>query len=283
MSKTPDIKTPELLEQPILGKEEINPVDESTNSFSFRVGELLKEKTFFIDKELLIIYPFLVNYIENIKYYFWETWFTKNDILWQWDFGLVIKLPNNRVMKIWKTKEDSDKLSEESINQEAFYLKLIELREKHWNKIIPNWFKIPIVMESPLKNDNWYYSFEMEFIGWITLRNLDIKANFRDKLEWLSLEEIEKMNDTDLENFLIWKWLTIDEIVYISYNWVWILESYFKEKWQIVRNILELLKIDWYEHTDLHTKNIMLSWDDIIMIDYWIVIVPEDIKNKYIN
>jgi len=57
-------------------------------------------------------------------------------------------------------------------------------------------------------------------------------------------------------------------------------KKYFPELYEEISEILFELKKAWYKHTDLHAKNLMISfdknWDPIVyLIDFWIV----DIKN----
>lgn len=201
---------------------------------------------------------------------FWETWFREDYIIWEWDSGLVIKIWNNRVMKIWKTKEDSDKLKQEAKDQEKFYIALNELRVEYWDEIVPDFIKIPFVMESPNSNTNWYYSFEMEYIDWVTLKNIDTKIYFKEYFSWTDVE----LDDIEQDEFLISRWLTIKDIKGISYDWAGTLEYYFPEIWLPFKRVLKLLKERWFKHLDLHTRNVILSWKEIYMIDFWMVKTP---------
>lgn len=244
------------------------------DSSSFVVNWLLEWDSFILD-ELLSKYPFLSNYIENLRYYFWKTWFSKRDILWEWNYWLVIKLPHWRIMKLAKNKEISDWLEIEARNQEKFYLAVSSLRNELWEDVIPYWFKIPFIMESPTSNSNWFYSFEMEYVEWSTLRNYDAKKFYSDFLKWIEDSYLDSINDIGLDSILISRWISQEEIDFSSsYSWIIILEQYFPFKASKIKRIIDLMASIWYEHLDLHSKNLMISWESIYMIDFWIVKLP---------
>lgn len=260
-----------------------------------------------IPEDVLKKYPFIENYRENIEYYFKNWEFKENDIIWEWNYWLAIRIPNWKVLKIAKTEEWAKALKQEVNNQILFYRAVEKLRTQLWNSLVPDWFKIPLVVECPIKNKNsWYYSFEMEEIVWNNLLSylvrdeiwkkwLDLPLLTSDQIlekqyELLIWEDIDKLrNWYNIDIWLDWKKFE-KAVAKWQIKWVWVpftsylFSKYFPEKYEIVANILYTLKKWGYIHNDLHSKNIMIweSWD-IYVIDFWIVDVPKIDMQKLLN
>ncbi len=205
-------------------------------------------------------------FLDDYREFFWEL--KNEDILWEWNYGIVIAWPGReKVYKIWKTIEASQELENEYKNHISFYLWIGE----NWNK----WnISIPFVAIEPkkIRNKNWdkLIIYEMERISWISILRHDLLKQYTKELEWF-----DHLSDTKLLNRLR-KNGTLSETEYLLFysNGLRILTENFPDLWEELRELLDNLKVNWIEHLDLHAWNIMIDtnhkdWPQIYIIDFW--------------
>ena len=238
-------------------------------------------------------YPFLEEYKEHIK-------LSEIDIIWEWNYWIILNWPLERVYKIWKNSNFSQQLQKEYNNHIKFYIALEELKDKldcNESLFIPEVAKKPKIIEWKLSWEDLFI-YEMEKIKWKTLLSYLIKEELEN--QWLeinlsnytdySLEELYKQKTwKDIDELRNWTWVDIDNegkklmksIQKWQKKWVWeqfpsyLINKYFPEQYKDISELLFKLKKMWYKHLDLHSKNFMITYHknkpQIYIIDFWIV------------
>ena len=215
----------------------------------------------------------LQNLYENPDYKFLSEYkeflgkIDKNDILWEWDNAIVLKHPTrqDKVVKIakdWKV----DDLFEEFKNHWKFYNKLEEWRP--WK--VPDNFRIAEV-EEIIEDKKWIYI--MDKIDWQSVYTWHYKERYEDKLIEYSKKswvDIDKLTDSQFIDLL--DELKLSRVYWYDASWDVFERNNQKQlstfhRWIIwredIQKWLNYLKENWLEHTDLHSKNIMIKfeWD----------------------
>lgn len=243
------------------------------------------------------VFPFLDDYWDHIK---------DPEVIWEWNYWVVVDGWYERIYKLWKNKDFSDALRREYNDHCKFYLWYEKIKSKTENENNPKYAKlrIPEVLINP-RLIQWKNSKEELFIYEME------KIHGHNLLSYLIREELEKVNivvnlddysDREMELLYsqhIWKsidslrnWVFMDltnedrKFMKSVWNWVikWVWNSfpsllfkkYFPELYEEISEILFELKKAWYKHTDLHAKNLMISFDKnwnpiVYLIDFWIV------------
>ncbi len=258
-----------------------------------------------IPEELIKKYPFLENYRENIEFYF-ENWkFSEKDIIWEWNYWLVIKIPYWKVLKVAKDLKSSKILEFEWKRQSDFRQELESLKKliwPDWKPLVPSWIKIPEVRESPIHNSKWYYAFEMEYVNWFTLNYNHIKTNFEmdipENIRSNVLKSEPLFETTLIDDGIInnpWHVLYQDDLWNINLmnlfpewflkwyeDWydtilsrtIKLIEMYYPEKRDEFIKTLVLLSDRWFKHADLHWKNVMVDENGFFyIIDFWVAYI----------
>ncbi len=218
-------------------------------------------------EEIYLVFPFLLKY----KEYFWN-FLSRNDIVWLWRNWLVINSKKYwTVIKIGIDDIEEKNIYDEQLNQERFYHKLQELKKL---SLIPNYIKIPLIME-PV---SWWI-FMMEKINWISLKKILFMDVYNDILK--NYDDIINKTDFEISKILISKWITKrDQDLLIEQTRkdpIKFVNKYIdisKAEW--FKITLEQLKNHWYSHLDLNAWNIII-WDDwnIYIIDFWVVSIKD--------
>lgn len=238
---------------------------------------------------LLSSYPFLADY----------AWYLppETQVMGEWAYWIVLDAEKyKRVYKIWNNSDNSESLQREYTHHVAFYLWSEEVKSEN-PRIYEN-FRIPQINESPVKfssRNERLFLYEMEKINWVSLLSLLIKKSLWINIEWLSDYEIEKIyvekTWLEIDKFRNWDYLNsnnteakkfIKKVSHWAKKSVWepftsyIFHECFPEYYDAFADFLQKLKKKWLRHTDLHAKNIMISygrdWKPIFyIIDFWIV------------
>lgn len=212
------------------------------------------------------------NLYENPKYKFlWEYKdflgnIDRNRILWEWDNAIVLEHPTkpDKVVKIakeWKV----DDLFEEYKNHKKFYTKL-----KKWyiNWKIPENIQIWKIEEF-INDKKWIYV--MDKIEWQSSYTWHYKERYEDKLIEYSKNtwvDIDKLTDSQFIDLL--DELKLTRVYWFDPSWDIFEKHNQKLLWTFHRWIvwrddiqkwLNYLKGNWLEHTDLHSKNIMIKFE----------------------
>lgn len=243
---------------------------------------------------LYSMFPFLEEYKDHI---------TNPKVMWEWNYWVVVDWWYERIYKIWRNKDFSDDLKTEYRNHVKFYMALESLKTKDWNSRFPN-LRIPEVIKNPFliqwsKSQEELFIYEMEKIHWNNLLSYLIKEELW-KI-WIDID-LNDYSDREMEILYlkhIWKWINalrnwqymdlqdsdrkfIKSVQRWVVKWVWnafpsfLFKRYFPELYEQISDALFELKKIWYKHTDLHAKNLMISFDEnwkpiIYLIDFWIV------------
>ncbi len=233
----------------------------------------------------------------------YSEYFEKIDILWEWNYWVVVDWWYEKVYKLWRNIDFSNSLRKEYYNHLKFYMWLEELKSIDWNKDKYKNFRVPEVARSP-ELVSWKISweelfiYEMEKIKWHNLLSYLIKEELEKEWIQINLDMISDREAEDLYTKHIWKsinalrnWLLIDmtnqdrkfmkKVQKWAQKWVWnsfpslLFSKYFPDLYDQIADAIFDLKKMWYKHTDLHAKNIMISYEAwepyIYLIDFWIV------------
>lgn len=233
----------------------------------------------------------------------YSDYFSEINILWEWNYWVILDWGYEKVYKLWRNQDYSGSLRREYHNHIKFYMWFEDLKSKDWNKQRYKNFRIPEVARYP-EMITWKISweelfiYEMEKIDWSNLLSYLIKQEL-EKI-WVKID-LNTLNDKQVEELYtqhIWKsidalrnWLFIDmsnedkkfmkQIKKWTHKSVWnpfpslLFSKYFPDLYDQISNAIFDLKKMWYKHTDLHAKNIMISYNKwepyVYLIDFWIV------------
>ena len=205
-------------------------------------------------------YKFLWEY----KEFLWKI--DKNDILWEWDNAIVLNHPNkpDKVVKIAKERKVDD-LFEEFKSHEKFYNKI---KEWHIEWKVPENIQIWKI-EKIIEDKKWIYIIDK--IEWQSVYTWHYKERYEKKLmeysknTWLDIDKLTDSQFIDLLDELklsrvYWYDASLDVFErnnqkQLSTFHRWIIWREDIQKW------LNYLKENWLEHTDLHSKNIMIKFE----------------------
>lgn len=234
-----------------------------------------------------------------------------SEILWEWNFGIVLSGPKEKVYKIGRDKKNSDKLEKEYLKHYDFYMFLDELKEQEEFKELFQRFFIPEIPHEnviPVKGKvSWerLFLYEMEKINGFSLNYHHVCALFRDDVPSAMQDKIFS-NESDLEEYLInndcnpWHVLRQDSLRSANYDglfpkgfFAWYDAEEINQFYRTVKlfelycpqlkdNFIQLLiemYYNGYRHIDLHGKNVMISYDKnkepiVYLIDFWISETP---------
>ncbi len=215
------------------------------------------------------------SFLEQYKEILWEN-ISIDDIVWEWTQAIIMRHPTNEnlVIKIAKPGEVDD-IMQEFKNHNLFYEKW-----KKWIKklLIDDKIKIPKVQKW---ESDWY--FFIEKVDWQSLYSKTLIDRYIDKLNPQELEQIWKLADKQVREFLKKKFdkpdSHLDQIIedystdYLS-DLLWLGYKYKKETWKIwwtpLDNAIKTLRTDGISHNDLHSGNIMIGRNkNIYIIDFW--------------
>ena len=126
------------------------------------------------------VFPFLDDYSEHIK---------DPEIIWEWNYWVVVDGWYERIYKLWKNKDFSDSLRREYSDHCKFYLWYEKIKSKPENENNPRYAKlrIPEVLINP-RLIQWKNSKEELFIYEME------KIHGHNLLSYLIKEELEKVN-----------------------------------------------------------------------------------------
>lgn len=246
-------------------------------------------------QNLLSNFPFLEDYSDYLK---------DAKVMWEWNYWVVVDWWYERIYKIWRNKDFSDDLKSEYWNHVKFYMWLEKLKSIDWNSEKYKNIRIPEVIKNPFLitwkvTKDKLFIYEMEKIHWNNLLSYLIKEEL-EKI-WIKLD-LKDFTDREMEMLYtkhIWKWINAlrnwqymdltemdRKFIKSVQRWlnksVWnafpsfLFKRYFPDLYEQISQALFELKKSWYKHTDLHAKNLMISFDEnnnpiVYLIDFWIV------------
>lgn len=214
------------------------------------------------------------SFLEKYKEVLWEN-LSLDDIVWEWTQAIIMKHPTNEklVVKIAKPWEVDD-IMKEFHNHNLFYEK--------WKNWIKNWLiddtiKVPKVQK--WEKDGYFF---IEKVDWQSLYSKTLIDRFSHKLSIEDLEQIWKLDDKQVREFLkkklnetdsyldqIIEDYSLDNLMELLGNTYKIRKETWKIWWTPLDNAIKALRESGIAHNDLHPWNIMIdsTWN-IYMIDF---------------
>ncbi|NVP17337.1 hypothetical protein HUU51_01340 [Candidatus Gracilibacteria bacterium] len=243
------------------------------------------------------VFPFLDDYGDHIK---------DPEVIGEGNYGVVVDGGYERIYKLGKNKDFSDALRREYNDHCKFYLGYEKIKSKPENENNPKYAKlrIPEVLINPRliqgknsKEELFIYEMEkihghnlLSYLIREELQKINIVVNLDDysdrEMELLYSQHIGKSIDLlrngvfmDLtnEDRKFMKSVGNGVIKGVGNSFPSLLfKKYFPELYEEISEILFELKKAGYKHTDLHAKNLMISFDKngnpiVYLIDFGIV------------